>query len=281
MRERPLGRTSFLKLRNRVEHDLPRPTVAPRTYVIASTPRCGSTLLCHALWSTERVGAPREYLNPAQLRDWTLRLGPGWLLHGSARSSRRALAGGPLPQPALRRYLNELRSRRSGPSGWFGLKLHHHHLVRWLGQGDLESVLGPIHWIHLRREDRIGQALSWVRARQTGRWASHAPGLLPARYDPRAIRATVDALILAENDWKARWRRAGIHPRLTLTYEELCADPLACVNRVLKALGESPVEALAAPSLKPQADTLSAQWRARYLATPRPDTPAAAGYGHP
>ena len=276
MGERQLGLAMLLQPRNRPEHDLPRPTAAPRTYVIASTPRCGSTLLCHALWSTARVGAPREYLNPAQLRDWTLRLGPGWLLKGPAPPTSQALTRGPLPQTALRRYLDAIRARRSGPTGWFGLKVHHHHLVRWLGEADLEAVLGPIHWIHLRREDRIGQALSWVRARQTGRWASHAPGLLPPRYDPHAIRAASDALILAENDWRARWRRAGVRPLLTLTYEELCAAPRACVNRVLRALGEPPVQVLPAPSLHPQADARTAEWRARYLARP-----LAAGYQPP
>src|SRR5262245_60646267 len=32
-------------------------------YIVAATPRSGSTLLCRELWSTGLLGAPYEYLN--------------------------------------------------------------------------------------------------------------------------------------------------------------------------------------------------------------------------
>ena len=48
---------------------------ATRTLVVASTPRCGSTMFCRTLWETGMVGAPKEYFNPTQRRDWMVRSG--------------------------------------------------------------------------------------------------------------------------------------------------------------------------------------------------------------
>ena len=59
----------LLDPRNGPAFDLPTPHSPRRTYVIASTPRTGSTLLARALWDTGLVGAPKEYLNPMQIRD--------------------------------------------------------------------------------------------------------------------------------------------------------------------------------------------------------------------
>ena len=48
----------LLDARNGEPFDLPPSPLRPRTYVVASLPRTGSTLLCNALWDTGRAGAP-------------------------------------------------------------------------------------------------------------------------------------------------------------------------------------------------------------------------------
>lgn len=245
--------------------DLPPWHGPPRTYVIATTPRAGSTLLCHALWSTGAVGAPREYLNPAQIRDWTLRLGPTAtrLRHLPLIGPASALAALPPGEAALGRYLSGIRARRSGPTGWFGLKIHHHHYARWFRSLPPEHVLGPARWIWLRRRDRVGQAISWTRALQTARWASHEPGLAPPRYRPRSLRRALDSLALADNSWAAFFSSSD-RPVLTVSYEQLIEDPSSVVNRILSFLGEPPVTDLAPPALERQADPRTERWRQRF-----------------
>jgi LPS sulfotransferase NodH len=159
----------LLDPRNGPDWDLPAPDAPPRTYVVASLPRSGSTLLCNLLWDCGAAGAPKEYLNPMQLRDWELRLG------APAARLRNALLVGPAVGalagrwgwgPArVQAHLARVRARRS-QGGWFGLKLHLHHLRRWAGAAPLEELLGPVRVLRIQRGDRLGQALSWARALQ-------------------------------------------------------------------------------------------------------------------
>lgn len=46
------------------EFDFPlRPSPPPRPYLLASTPRSGSTYVSHLFWQTGCLGAPLEYCN--------------------------------------------------------------------------------------------------------------------------------------------------------------------------------------------------------------------------
>lgn len=257
----------LLDPRNGVAHDLPPPEAPPRTYVVASTPRSGSTLLCRLLWATRRVGAPKEYLNPMQLRDWEVRLG--------ARRRDRHLAGalrGPLVGACMGRWgwdearvaahLSRVRERRSS-GGWFGLKLHHHHRTRWFADGKLPHVLGPLRWIRITREDRRRQAVSWARAEQTGQWASWQRPLLPPVYSRRRIDARWADLDSAEASWDALLATESV---LHLGYAELCADPSGVVRRVLHWLtvpGASDV-LVPPPDVTRQADATTESWVRRH-----------------
>ena len=45
------------------ELDFPGSAAQRKSYVVASSYRCGSTFFCSALWRTGVLGAPAEYLN--------------------------------------------------------------------------------------------------------------------------------------------------------------------------------------------------------------------------
>src|SRR5215470_19312850 len=81
--------------------DFPVPTRPTRFYLVASTPRSGSTFLCHELRATGAMGAPAEYFNyqGAMLRMVT-RLRPN----------------------DLAEYLEQLFAIRTSPNGVFGFK---------------------------------------------------------------------------------------------------------------------------------------------------------------
>lgn len=252
----------LLDARNHSCFDLPPLAGVPRAYVVASTPRTGSTLLCRMLWDTSAVGAPKEYLNPTQRRDWSIRRGQRRyrLLRGPLRG---VIGRIPLSDDGLGAHLHHVRERRSS-GGWFGLKIHAHHHHRLLGdRRSLEAYLGPIHWLRIHRSDRLGQAISWARAIQTGRWAAGERGWLPPIYSRPLIERCLRQIDAGERYWDRFFAARGAVP-LRLEYCALAADPCGEVGRVLSWLGvEAPV---AAPSMGRQADAISAAWRARYRA---------------
>jgi LPS sulfotransferase NodH len=265
----------LLDPRNGPDFDLPTFVGTPRVYVIASLPRTGSTLLSQLLWDTGRVGAPKEYLNPMQVRDWEARLSPTLL----GRSVHRALRGpavnvlagrGRWDRARLEAYLARVRARRTGASGWFGLKIHWHHFERWfLSRGlDPEEILGPIRWIALTREDHVAQAVSWARALQTGKWASWQSDQLPPIYDPRSIAARMDDIEAGERGWDAWFKAREIEP-LRLTFEQVVTDKEAAVRAALTWLEVPDAETvpIPPPPLRRQADGISAAWAARFKAS--------------
>ncbi len=261
----------LLDPRNGSDFDLP-PCTGARTYVIASTPRSGSTLLARLLWSTERVGAPKEYLNPMQIRDWEVRL-------GSALSSRmhRLLVGpavglagrGRWSDARLRDHLVRVRKRRSG-GGFFGLKLHWHHYQQWFGQTgrDVDAWLDRPMWIRIRRDDAVAQAVSWARALQTGAWIEKQlqeqgqKVRIPPVYNRQLIAARLADLQAAEAGWDGLLAGREVHE---VDYAGLSADPRETVRSVLAFLGvESPDPGPLEMPLARQADGVSAAWIARF-----------------
>jgi LPS sulfotransferase NodH len=252
----------WLDPRNGPEWDLPAPQGPQRSYVVASSPRTGSTLLCRALWDSGLAGAPKEYLNPMQLRDWELRFG----------ARRYGLVRGPLlglvgrvrwPEERLAAHLERVRVRRSS-GGWFGLKLHGHHRRRCFGEEGPERALGPVRWIHIARLDRLDQAISWARAEQTGSWSAQQAADLPPVYSARRIRACLDRIEAQEADWEAFFERQRLRP-LRLTYEDLVGDLAGTLGRVSAYLElPRPVASSRPPTVR-QADELSAVWKRRFL----------------
>ena len=257
----------LLDPRNGPDWDLPPPATPPRTYVVASLPRSGSTLLCNLLWDCGAAGAPKEYLNPMQLRDWELRFGDG------AARARNALLWGPAvgalagrwrwSPTRLAAHLDRVRARRSS-GGWFGLKLHMHHVRRWAGMAPPEALLGPVTVLRIQRADRLGQAISWARALQTNQWAAWQRPLLPPVYRRKQIEALLQRIDAEEAEWDRRLHGQPVH---RLRYEDLSADPAAALRGCLAALGHPAPQAVAVPppAHPRQADATSAAWRARFL----------------
>lgn len=255
----------LLDPRNGPDWDLPPPTAPIRPYVIASSPRTGSTLLARLLWDTGLVGAPKEYLNPMQLRDWGLRLGSPARKAALAPLRGRAvgLAGRPplLPRD-LQAHLAQVIQRRSSKDGFFGLKLHFHHHQQHCSATPLTQLLGARpRWIHIHRQDRLAQAISWERALQSGRWAStQGPGL-PQRYSRRRIQQALDRIERQERGWA---RILEGEEQISLSYESLLTDRQGSLRRILAFLGADEDTLLPPDPLQRQADHRSQAWAARF-----------------
>jgi LPS sulfotransferase NodH len=242
----------------------------PAAYVLCTTPRSGSTMLCGLLAATGVAGRPGSHFHEPCLTRWLEAHG----LAPSAFGSRRA---------ALEAAVAAARARGSA-GGVFGLRMQRRSFPYWIARlGELhpglrsdrariEAAFGPTAYVHLRREDGVAQAVSRLRAEQTGLWHRSADGtelerLAPParpRYDRAALARIVEEDARGNEAWEAWFRREGVTPR-TLTYEALADDPAAALARVLRALGLDPSAASGVvPPTARLADRTSARWAARF-----------------
>lgn len=226
-------------------------------YLICTSPRSGSNLLCEALTRTGVAGAPQEY----------------FVAQFQAQFSRQL---GIDPQLDYLTYLREIFSKTASASGLCGAKLMQRHLAPLLaqlrtGRSDrtdrevLEDLLPGVRLIFLTREDKLRQAISFSRARQTRSWTARQTATATPVFDFAKVDALVVQLRDEEQKWKAWCALHGFEP-LALTYEELTGAYEATVAATLEFLG-APAAPIRPPErLLPQRDALSEEWVARYEA---------------
>ena len=102
----------------------------------------------------------------------------------------------------------------------------------------IEAAFGRTFFIHLTRRDRVAQAVSLVKAQQTGLWHQAPDGselerLSPPQepaYDRAQISAGLEELTGYERQWAEWFQREGLEP-YRLTYDSLSADPVALFHR--------------------------------------------------
>lgn len=242
-------------------------------YVICGTPRSGSTLLCGLLAATGRMGVPDSFFRRQILSEWA----EDWGLPEAATQDRRGID---------RAYLAAALRAGTGGTEVFGLRLMQENLAelctaldrlapgRPSDRARLEAAFGPLVFVHLSRTDRVAQAVSLVRAQQTGLWhvapdGSEVERLAPPRepvFDLARLKREVDRLERAEAAWQAWFATEGIAP-LDIRYESLARDPEAAVGQLCAALKvDPPAQGSLRPGVARLADGISAEWIARYRA---------------
>lgn len=183
-------------------------------------------------------------------------------------------------------YFAALQTEGYGGTPVFGLRLMGPDLAfacDWLDRrhpnlpndlARLEAAFGPVRFVHLVREDKLAEAVSYLRAEQTGLWHQHADGSIleqntprqPDGFDAAVITDRMQMLQGYEADWQDWFAREGISP-LRLTYETFAKDPQCILAQVLAYIGQDPsVAAGLTPGLRRLADTTSEDWIARYRA---------------
>ena len=240
-------------------------------YIICGTPRTGSTLLCNLLASTKRAGNPDSFYGrkfmPAWAEDWRL---PARHTMGE-RDFNIA-------------YLKAAVAAGKGGTGIFGLRLMRENLGELSeildqifpqlpsDRARLEKAFGRILYIHLSREDKLAQAISLVKAEQTGLWHVAPDGteierLAPPKeshYDFARINREVMELKSYDTAWNSWFAAQGIEP-LRIGYEALSANPAAALTGICEALGvRAPHADVVRPSVAKLADETSLEWMRRY-----------------
>ena len=245
-----------------------------RTYLVCATPRSGSTVLCKSLGATGVAGRPEEYFE--RLRHSGLPREPREYFEGIEEPDLLALlpptqTGDPA-DAELDRHLEEWRAAGTTPNGVFGAKLmwgHFPDLLAQLGTTPdgpaverLEARLGPIRWLHVRRRDKVAQAVSLWRAVQTRAWSATDASETEPVYDARGIRHLRDQVAVHDHAWHAWFTARGLAP-LQVTYERFAADHAATLSDVLAHL-DLEVERIPDPPMHRQGDARSDEWVARF-----------------
>ena len=227
----------------------------PKPYLLATTPRSGSTFLSHLLWRTGCLGAPLEYLNFEAT-------GP----FGSA-------SGSPDRQAAVWEHVV---AHRTSPNGIFGMKAFPLQMevlgsqnpslltrtMRFLlGKGPDSLV------VQLRRRDEIAHAISLARASLSGIWRAEQERGEDSDpiYSAHMVKRARRELAAQDEAWAQMCREMGITP-LVLWYEDVVASPTDAVAAVADYLSVAldPAAEIEVPRIRQQSQSGAREWRQRY-----------------
>ena len=243
-----------------------------KAYILCTTPRSGNTLLCDLLTDSGVAGQPDSFFRRESFREWA----DFFRVDNSAWDQDHFFD---------RTYLAATKQYGTNDTRVFGMRL------MWESLNDLCSRLGALYpdkasdrdrlcaafdspnYIYLRREDKIAQAISHLRAEQSGLWHAHADNSererlsppKPLRYDYAEIAMLVDQHNAYERQW-ARWFNGQQITPIPVVYEQLSADPAATLGALLCRLELEPAKSTPAkPRTARLADDTSQQWYDRYL----------------
>lgn len=237
----------------------------PSAYILCTASRSGSTLLCALLADTKTAGLPQSYFHRPSLEDW-----------------RKGL-GSP-PDAPLRDIVQTAITKGTGDTPLFGLRLQRHSFAFFMDQlatlnpnvgsdpARIDAAFGPTRYIHLTRSDKLAQAISLVRAEQSGLWHRNADGSDRERlgdtqdptYDRARLTREIETFRKLDADWSA-WFAANAITPLKVDYDALVADPVRTTADILLFLGQDPLHAAhVRPATAQLADDISEKWTHLY-----------------
>ena len=268
--------------------------VPHHSYLICSTPRTGSSLLCDALTATGVAGRPEEYFQfrartgyPRRPQEYFEGAGDAEIfdiLGPRTRVEEDEARYDPSRFERYEGYLEWALEAGTTPNGVFGAKVMWGYFngfvtgLRWAVPGRQRlsvcelapSVFPDLRYLSVTRRDKVRQAVSLWRALQTWSWSSDqvpAVGTEHLVYSHAAIAHLISDIEAHEYEWRAYFRECGVEP-LTIVYEDFAGRYEETVRDILRHLQipEAETAAIAAPHKRPQSDDLSRQWTDRYRA---------------
>jgi trehalose 2-sulfotransferase len=249
------------------QHDAPvdrLPTRPVKTYIVCSTPRSGSGLLCRGLAGTGGLGTPLEYFNPVHRGILTERWRCG---------------------PDLESYVDAMHSRRTATTGLFGAKVHWDQMAQvraeaGAGTDDrlihktpdalLERLFPAPLFIRIVRLDLDRQAVSYWRALNSNVWSvdiGDPAGVETDEtpYDFEGIDRCRRLIERGELRWDRLIRGRGDNA-LVVTYEELTSAFARTVELVAGHISPGITVTVPAPRTRQLSDERSPELIARFRA---------------
>lgn len=236
------------------------------SYLICATPRTGSSLLCGLLDSTGVAGHPESWFRRQAEPEFAARWGIADPSNGAfdyasyfqaavaAGSTANGVFAARIMWGTMDEVTAHLASVYPGHAG--------------SAAGLLSAAFGRTRFVHLRRGDVVAQAVSLLRAEQTGVWFEtpderREPTAEPG-FDFGQVRELVRQIEEDNATWEAWFTAEGIRPH-RVRYEDLDADPIGIASGVLGFLGlDLPAGREITVRHKRLADDLNAQWVASY-----------------
>jgi LPS sulfotransferase NodH len=229
------------------------------TLILCTTPRVGSTLLCSLLASSGVCGQPESWyraedrVHYAQKWGLAANYGAGDYLAAVRKAGMTANGVGALriQAPTLTPLLAELQGMFPQVQGDAAL---------------FNRAFGPCHYLYIRRQDALAQAISRLKAEQTQIWhldGNAAKARQEPQYDAERIRTFIAEAATGNAQWLNWFQSNGITPK-TLIYEKFSADPAETVRHLLHRLD---LLDQARPILAPNrrmANAESAAWATRF-----------------
>jgi len=209
--------------------------------ILLSMPRAGSSWLASLSNATGRMGVADEWLDFAQLT--------------------------PPKGPEGRPQFNEktLQSA-STENGAFAVKIFPRQLLQVIDDYEFDFIRRSLRehdtkLILLERTDRKAQAISLVRAMQTGQWTLDKPASKAPIYNFGALAQAYFHICRGYGFWRSYLALQGFDAQ-SFTYENLSQNAAPYLEAVSAHFGE-PIPA-AASAYKIQRDPQSTDWRARF-----------------
>jgi len=217
-----------------------------KRYIVATSPRSGSSFLATLLYHRVGFGLPLEYFNIDSMA----------VRYRSTKTS------------SMQSYYEHVVRVRTDPrTGLFGAKMFARYAIMMRDSyPDLFRRLfdgGAL--ILLVRRDIVAQSISLVRARQTARWFGDRPEAQQPRYDRVAIANALRYIRLNEK-WWSDFAEAQALPFISIFYEDIVsnsAEVLKSLANFLNVEGcENRVEFDF--SLVAQSDEINIDWSERF-----------------
>lgn len=250
-------------------------------YVLCSNPRSGTTMLCNMLAQTGVAGRPDSFFRQQSIGDWCA----DWGITRPFDIRDAAFT---------QDYFHAMKREGQGATPVFGLRLMQSYLAfacNWLAlrhphkpsniacfDAAFGTAQAGVAYIHLSRQDKLAEAVSYLRAEQSGLWHAQPDGIAleqlpptaPPGYDAAAITRHMADLTASDRRWDAWFAAQNITP-LRLSYEGLAAHPRQTLADVLTYLGQDPAHAsTVTPGTRKLADAVSGAWIAHYRAADGP-----------
>ena len=233
------------------------------SYLICATERSGSTLLCEALTLTGVAGVPVEYLCPDHAPAWQKRWGVFGYEDYLATAMRQTMTsngvfGAKFTWSPLYHFLHEVQ------------RLPRYQGKHFAARDLLNDVFPNLHYIWIKRRDKVRQAVSLAKAVQTSVWrvTAETPVANPhnkALFSFNQIDLLLRRLQADELAWQKYFSANHIQP-FVVEYEDFVLHYEQTAIQILQYLGISDAEAVrfGARSMKKQADEETEQWVQRY-----------------
>lgn len=232
------------------------------SYLIATTVRSGSWMLCSALEQTGVAGRPVEYF--------------GQSLWENIMNNKTLLG-----LMDTRDFMDRMIEASTTDNGVFGTKLPANHAGMFLRRANedkgrpfaslreaLDAEFPHLRYVLLTRENKVAQAISLYRAIMTGVWrVSERKGPVPplprpVEYDQYAIQRCYQDIAASDAYWSGYFAHHGLTP-IETTYERLLTDYEAEVRRIILALGLPPASIRRPQTLKLASDE-SLEWEQEF-----------------